>query len=155
MFKKKRHWSRKYKNSINCRKPKGFSQKQYCKYSRKRRKTRVMGRRSGGKGRKTINKQRNIYGKALTVCSKDPITGWKRTGKCIYDDIDSGRHLVCAKMTKDFLNFTASKGNDLSSVVREGDNWCICTGRYKQAANEGVAPPLKLSATNEYANKYL
>ena len=28
-------WSRKYKKSINCRKPKGFSQKQYCKYGRK------------------------------------------------------------------------------------------------------------------------
>jgi hypothetical protein len=29
-------WSRKYKMSINCKRPKGFSQKQYCKYSRKR-----------------------------------------------------------------------------------------------------------------------
>ena len=27
-------WSRKYKRSINCKKPKGFSQKQYCKYGR-------------------------------------------------------------------------------------------------------------------------
>ena len=34
--KKKGKWSQKYKNSINCRRPKGFSQKQYCKYSRKR-----------------------------------------------------------------------------------------------------------------------
>ena len=29
-------WSLKYKKSINCKRPKGFSQKQYCKYSRKR-----------------------------------------------------------------------------------------------------------------------
>ncbi len=29
-------WSLKYKRSINCRKPKGFSQRQYCKYSRKK-----------------------------------------------------------------------------------------------------------------------
>lgn len=35
---KKRTWSRKYKKSINCRRPKGFSQKQYCKYGRKTRK---------------------------------------------------------------------------------------------------------------------
>ena len=28
-------WSLKYKRSINCRKPKGFSQKQHCKYGRK------------------------------------------------------------------------------------------------------------------------
>jgi hypothetical protein len=29
-------WSMKYKKSINCNKPKGFSQKQHCKYGRKR-----------------------------------------------------------------------------------------------------------------------
>lgn len=34
-MKTKRRWSLKYKNSINCKKPKGFSQKQYCKYGRK------------------------------------------------------------------------------------------------------------------------
>jgi len=32
----KRKWSNKYKRSINCRVPKGFSQKQYCKYGRKK-----------------------------------------------------------------------------------------------------------------------
>ena len=31
---KKRKWSRKYKLSINCRRPHGFSQRQYCKYGR-------------------------------------------------------------------------------------------------------------------------
>ena len=34
----KKRWSRKYKKSINCRNPNGFSQKQYCKYGRRRRK---------------------------------------------------------------------------------------------------------------------
>lgn len=29
-------WSLKYKRSINCKRPKGFSQKQYCKYRNKR-----------------------------------------------------------------------------------------------------------------------
>ena len=33
-------WSNKYKKSINCKNPKGFSQKQYCKYGRKRTKKR-------------------------------------------------------------------------------------------------------------------
>jgi len=33
---KRRKWSLKYKKSINCRRPKGFSQKQYCKYGRKK-----------------------------------------------------------------------------------------------------------------------
>ena len=31
-----RKWSIKYKKSINCSRPKGFSQKQYCKYGRSR-----------------------------------------------------------------------------------------------------------------------
>ena len=30
-----KRWSMKYKKSIHCRKPKGFSQKQYCKYGRR------------------------------------------------------------------------------------------------------------------------
>ena len=34
--KKSKKWSKKYKKSINCKKPKGFSQKQYCKYGRKK-----------------------------------------------------------------------------------------------------------------------
>ncbi len=34
--KRSRKWSRKYKHSINCRRPKGFSQRQYCKYGRKK-----------------------------------------------------------------------------------------------------------------------
>ena len=32
-------WSLKYKKSINCNHPKGFSQRQHCKYGRKKRKT--------------------------------------------------------------------------------------------------------------------
>jgi len=35
-----RKWSMKYKKSITCSHPKGFSQKQYCKYGRtKKRRT--------------------------------------------------------------------------------------------------------------------
>jgi len=34
-------WSRKYKLSINCRRPRGFSQKNYCKYGRKTKKNRT------------------------------------------------------------------------------------------------------------------
>ena len=33
--KRNRKWSKKYKSSIDCKNPKGFSQKQYCKYGRK------------------------------------------------------------------------------------------------------------------------
>jgi hypothetical protein len=34
--KRRRHWSAKYKKSINCKRPKGFSQRQHCKYGRKK-----------------------------------------------------------------------------------------------------------------------
>jgi hypothetical protein len=34
-LKKTRKWSMKYKKSINCKRPRGFSQKQYCKYGRR------------------------------------------------------------------------------------------------------------------------
>ena len=37
--KKPHKWSLKYKRSINCRRPRGFSQKQHCKYGRRKRKT--------------------------------------------------------------------------------------------------------------------
>ena len=33
--KRPKKWSLKYKKSINCRRPRGFSQRQYCKYGRK------------------------------------------------------------------------------------------------------------------------
>ena len=33
--KSKKRWSLKYKKSINCKRPRGFSQRQYCKYGRK------------------------------------------------------------------------------------------------------------------------
>ncbi len=36
LTKKRSHrWSLKYKRSINCRRPRGFSQRQHCKYGRK------------------------------------------------------------------------------------------------------------------------
>ena len=48
---KKRRWSNKYKKSINCRRPKGFSQKQYCKYGRKKQ-TRRRNRKNKNKNKK-------------------------------------------------------------------------------------------------------
>ena len=99
----------------------------------------------------------NVFGRDLAVCGHDPPTGWMRDGKCSHREADGGRHLVCATMTKDFLQFTNAKGNDLSSRsgsfpgLTEGDNWCICAARYAEAAREGVAPPVVLDATHQEA----
>lgn len=94
--------------------------------------------------------QTNLYGNPLSKCSSK--TGWTRSGYCDYYKEDGGRHLVCATMTKDFLDFTKKKGNDFSSVVNEGENWCICEGRYKEAKIHGKEPPVVFKATNKKAN---
>lgn len=68
---------------------------------------------------------------------------------------DHGLHTVCATMTKEFLEYTKSKGNDLSTPnsyfpgLRPGDSWCLCALRWKEAQRAGKAPKVKLAATNE------
>ena len=105
--------------------------------------------------------QKNIYDEPLQVCSTDPMTGWKRDGKCSTHEDDSGTHTVCARVNDEFLDYTKSKGNDLSTPrdsfpgLKEGDNWCLCALRWKEAMNAGVAPPLNLNATNKKTLEYV
>ena len=107
------------------------------------------------------NIQKNIYDEPLQVCSTDPMTGWKRDGKCSTHDDDSGTHTVCARVNDEFLDYTKSKGNDLSTPrdsfhgLKDGDNWCLCALRWKQALKDGVAPPLNLKATNKKTLEYV
>ena len=90
----------------------------------------------------------NLYNKKLKICSNDPLTGYSRDGFCkpIYGDF--GNHLVCAKMDQKFLDFTANQGNDLRSVVKPGDQWCICQDRYLQACRANQGPKVIISATS-------
>ncbi len=87
----------------------------------------------------------------------EPRTGFFRTGCCETDDTDVGRHVVCAEMTAEFLAFSASRGNDLSTPrpgfpgLRPGDRWCLCAARWKEALDAGRAPLVVLSATHERA----
>lgn len=89
----------------------------------------------------------NIKNKPLEVCSLNPITGYNRDGYCRPMEGDYGSHLVCAKMDKDFLDFTASKNNNLRSVVKEGSNWCLCQDRYYEAYLENKQPKVIKNAT--------
>ena len=99
---------------------------------------------------------KNVLGTDLETCCTDPMTGWHRNGKCETGRDDLGRHLVCARMTAEFLAFSTSRGNDLSSPNRAfgfpglvpGDCWCLCVDRWKEALEAGVAPPVKLEATH-------
>ena len=105
----------------------------------------------------------NVLGTALAVCSVDPLTGWFRDGRCHTDDNDRGRHLVCARMTAQFLTFTKSRGNDLTTPspryrfpgLTPGDRWCLCALRWKEALDSGAAPPVVLEATHAKSLSYV
>ena len=101
-----------------------------------------------GKKDKQLTYNKNMLNKSLEVCSKKPMTGFYRSGKCMTGEDDRGTHTVCAKMDKSFLDYTADKGNDLSSVVKPGQNWCLCEYRWQEAFDEGKAPKVKMEATN-------
>lgn len=103
--------------------------------------------------------QRNVLGEPLVPCCMDPLTGFTRSGSCEFVPSDGGIHAVCARMTKEFLEFTRLRGNDLSTPVPEhgfpglkpGDCWCLCASRWQEALEAGVAPPVNLAATHEAA----
>ncbi|MDA9951019.1 DUF2237 domain-containing protein [Oligoflexaceae bacterium] len=96
--------------------------------------------------------QKNIYGRQLKVCSCEPMTGWFRDGLCRQDDDDIGRHTVCAVVTTEFLEFSKSRGNDLTAAtagfpgLKHGDKWCLCVTRWHQAHLAKHAPPLVLES---------
>jgi uncharacterized protein (DUF2237 family) len=100
---------------------------------------------------------RNVLGEALAPCSTSPRTGFFRDGCCNTGPEDLGLHVVCAQMTAAFLAFSKERGNDLSTPVpeagfpglRPGDRWCLCAGRWREALDADVAPPVILAATHE------
>ena len=102
------------------------------------------------------NSQLNIFRETIEECSCDPLTGFFRTGCCDTSDRDHGSHTVCALMTEDFLQFSISRGNDLSTPVpqynfpglKEGDKWCLCANRWLEAYESDSAPAIIAKATN-------
>jgi len=106
---------------------------------------------------------KNVLGTPLQTCCTDPMTGFYRNGRCETGPEDYGTHVVCAEMTEEFLTFTKSKGNDLSTPRPEfrfpglepGDKWCLCALRWREAWEAGVAPPVVLERTHEKALRYM
>ena len=90
----------------------------------------------------------NIDNGNLEVCSINPVTGYMRDGFCKKDKNDLGNHLVCAKMDKNFMDFTKKKGNNLYSVVSPGENWCLCQERWLEAYKKGKEPTVIRNATS-------
>lgn len=101
----------------------------------------------------------NVFGEALELCSSSPKTGFFRDGCCNTSAEDVGSHTVCVEVTREFLEFSRARGNDLSTPVpqfdfpglRPGDRWCLCAERWLQAQQHDAAPRVVLMATHQNA----
>ena len=99
----------------------------------------------------------NVFGKELEMCCNDPETGFFRNGMCDTCREDQGVHTVCILATEEFLKFSKSVGNDLSTPhpefefpgLKPGDRWCLCALRWQEAYESGKAPPVYLESTHE------
>jgi len=106
---------------------------------------------------------KNVLGTDLKSCCTNPMTGFYRNGCCDTGPEDQGLHLVCVKMTDEFLLFSKSQGNDLStpmpqydfSGLKEGDRWCLCVSRWKDALEAGMAPAVYLEGTHILALEFV
>lgn len=105
----------------------------------------------------------NVLGTKLEECSRDPLTGFYRTGCCETGAEDHGFHLVCIQATAEFLIFSKARGNDLTTAMPQfgfpgilpGDRWCLCAERWQEAFEAGVAPPVYLEATHILALEFI
>ena len=109
-----------------------------------------------------LPKAKNVLGGKLQACSTSPMTGFFRDGCCNTGPEDVGSHTVCVVVTAEFLAFSKSVGNDLSTPMlpygfpglQPGDRWCLCAPRWQEALDAGYAPQVVLSATHEAALAY-
>ena len=105
------------------------------------------------------NRARNVLGGDLEPCGIDPPAGFYRTGRCETGIDDLGNHSVCAEVTREFLELSAERGNDLATPeprfgfpgLAPGDRWCLCAARWQEAFEAGCAPGVRLASTEENA----
>jgi len=101
----------------------------------------------------------NVFDEPLEVCGTDPETGFYRDGCCNTGRDDVGSHTVCVRATKEFLEYSRFKGNDLSTPapqfgfpgLKPGDSWCLCAARWLEAHQQGMAPRVYLKRTHRKA----
>ncbi len=107
--------------------------------------------------------QLNVFGEPIKECSTRPMTGFYRNGCCDTGSEDLGVHAVCVSVTAEFLEYSRSRGNDLSTPMpaygfpglKPGDCWCLCAERWKEALADGMAPPVKLAGTHAKVLEYV
>ena len=118
---------------------------------------------SNGNGNGHRPKPKNVLGGELKICCTDPMTGFYRDGYCKTGADDHGSHTVCVRVTDEFLAFSKSRGNDLSTPrpefsfpgLKSGDQWCLVAVRWQEAFEAGFAPEVVLEATNVAALRYV
>ncbi len=101
----------------------------------------------------------NVFGETLEACSERPRTGFFRDGCCNTSAEDVGSHTVCVEVTKEFLEFSRFRGNDLTTPspefefpgLKPGDRWCLCAARWLEAYQHGMAPRVRLKSTHRRA----
>lgn len=104
-------------------------------------------------------REKNVFGEELETCSMSPMTGFYRDGCCRTGPQDLGMHVVCTEVTEEFLEFSKLQGNDLTTPnpdydfpgLKPGDRWCVCALRWKEAMDNGCAPPVVLASTHQSA----
>ena len=119
----------------------------------------VMFTDESGSGGERRSASRNVFGEPLLTCATSPMTGFYRDGCCNTGIEDIGSHTVCIVATAEFLAFSKSRGNDLSTPLpdygfpglKPGDRWCLCAPRWQEAFAAGAAPRVVLRATHEGA----
>lgn len=103
-----------------------------------------------------MNESLNVFGEELEICCEDPMTGFYRDGKCNTNNEDIGSHTICIKVTKEFLEYSKLRGNDLSTPIPEydfkglqpGNSWCLCALRWLEAEKDNMAPRIHLKRTH-------
>lgn len=98
----------------------------------------------------------NVLGEPLKPCGSEKATGFYRDGCCNTGRDDRGRHVICAVMTAEFLEFSRAHGNDLMTPrpefdfpgLQPGDVWCLCAARWREAMQANAAPRVYLQSTH-------
>ncbi len=106
-----------------------------------------------------VDESINVFGEPLLPCGDDPVSGFFRDGKCNTCDEDFGSHTVCIEATKEFLEYSRFKGNDLSTPMPDygfeglapGNTWCLCAARWLEAYEDDMAPRVHLTKTHQRA----
>ena len=100
--------------------------------------------------------QKNVLDQNIELCCTSPMTGFYRDGFCNTGDEDKELHLVCIQASNEFLQFSKSVGNDLTTPIEDfdfpglkaGDKWCVCAYRWLEAYENNCAPKVYILSTN-------